>query len=65
MTHSLKRQIAEAQFRQAQKENPPKTLTSSKNQDDRCAEQAKTARLKELRLAQEAADNKKAQSDGS
>jgi hypothetical protein len=44
MTDSLKRQIAEAQFRQTQKENSPNPASSSKDRDHRCAEKAKTAR---------------------
>ena len=60
--HSKERTKAEAQFRQAQKPQPVKQPTTEVGQAkadyiaERHAVHARTARLKELRLAKEAAD---------
>jgi hypothetical protein len=62
--HSKERTQAEAQFKQAQKAQPAKQPTTEGGQAtvDYVATghalRAKTARLKELRLAKEAADEK-------
>jgi len=56
MTHSRTRAVAEAAFKQTQRPPPLKEADLSESQDQRRAVEAKTARLKELRLAKEAAE---------
>jgi hypothetical protein len=56
MTHSRSRAVAEAEFKQTQRPPPLKEADLSESQRQRHAVEAKTARLKELRLAKEAAD---------
>jgi hypothetical protein len=56
MTYSRTRAVAEAVFKQTQRPPPLKEADLSESQRQRHAVEAKTARLKELRLAKEAAD---------
>ena len=55
MTHSKTRAIAETEFKQTQRPLPLKEADLSASQRQRHAVEAKTTRLKELRLAKEAA----------